>query len=247
VAHRVAPLFAGVTGLAGAALAFEFLQARYEFLSSIVHHVFRVAPLPLHRGTERHAALSLIHGCCQPLPGIRIRGFGGLWGNRSRKSDQSLIFRAVSIAQCLSRSSTAIRSSVAREAMKGLVTEKKPIVILVEDDLSVLRALRRLMTAAGFEVRASDRPSAVLTNELPTSRACLVIDLYLPEMNGVELCETLAVLGCHLPVVMITSHIEESALNLAARANPVAVLSKPFSRDVLLQALSAAIAISQLD
>ena len=43
------------------------------------------------------------------------------------------------------------------------------------------------------------------------------------------------------------SHIEESALNLAARANPVAVLSKPFSRDVLLQALSAAIAISQLD
>src|ERR1700730_17760519 len=84
-----------------------------------------------------------------------------------------------------------------------LVIETKPALILVEDDLSVLRALRRLMLSAGFQVMAFDRPSAVLDSDLPKTNACLVVDVHLPEMNGVQLCETLAASGWRLAVNMI--------------------------------------------
>lgn len=71
----------------------------------------------------------------------------------------------------------------------------KPFLILVEDDPSVLRALRRMMLSAGFQVMAFDRPRAVLDSKLPKFDACLVVDVHLPEMNGVQLCETLAASG----------------------------------------------------
>ena len=121
-----------------------------------------------------------------------------------------------------------------------LVTEAKPALILVEDDSSVLRAMRRLMLSAGFLVMAFDRPRAVLDSELPKNDACLIVDVHLPEMNGVQLCETLAALGCRLPVIMITGHLDETTRELTRRAKAIAVLFKPFTRDELLAAISEA-------
>jgi FixJ family two-component response regulator len=123
-----------------------------------------------------------------------------------------------------------------------LVIETKPALILVEDDLSVLRALRRLMLSAGFQVMAFDRPRAVLDSELPKTDACLIVDVHLPEMNGVQLCETLAASGCRLPVIMITGRLDETTSELTHRAKAVAVLFKPFTRDALLEAISDALA-----
>lgn len=123
-----------------------------------------------------------------------------------------------------------------------MTTRTKPALIVVEDDLSVLRALRRLMLSAGFRVMAFDRPRAVLDSELPKTDACLVIDVHLPEMNGVQLCETLAAAGCQLPVIMITGHIDQATRELVRRAKAVALLFKPFTRDSLLEAIAAALA-----
>ena len=123
-----------------------------------------------------------------------------------------------------------------------MTTRTKPALIVVEDDLSVLRALRRLMLSAGFQVMAFDRPRAVLDSELPKNDACLVIDVHLPEMNGVQLCETLAAAGCQLPVIMITGHIDQATRELVRRAKAVALLFKPFTRDSLLEAIAAALA-----
>ena len=61
-------------------------------------------------------------------------------------------------------------------------------------------------------------------------------------MNGVQLCETLAVLGCRLPVIMITGHLDETTRELTRRAKAIAVLFKPFIRDELLAAISEALA-----
>jgi len=118
----------------------------------------------------------------------------------------------------------------------------KPALILVEDDSSVLRALRRLMLSAGFRVIAFDRPGAVLASELPTTDACLLVDVHLPEMNGIQLCESLAASGCRLPVIMITGHLDKVTRELAQRSKAVAVLFKPFTRDSLLKAIAAALA-----
>jgi FixJ family two-component response regulator len=90
------------------------------------------------------------------------------------------------------------------------VTKARPVVIVVDDDLSILRALRRLIAGAGFDVRTFDRPSVLLGSSLPTADACLVVDVYLPEMNGVELCSALAASGCRLPVILVTAHADET-------------------------------------
>jgi FixJ family two-component response regulator len=133
-------------------------------------------------------------------------------------------------------------TAVREEAIRFLTIGTKPALVLVEDDSSVLRALRRLMLSAGFRVMAFDRPRAVLASALPKTDACLVIDVHLPEMNGVQLCETLAASGCQLPVIMITGHIDQATRELVRRANAVAVLFKPFTRDSLLEAISEALA-----
>ena len=115
-------------------------------------------------------------------------------------------------------------------------------MVLVEDDASVLRALRREISAAGFEVVTFDRPSAVLAATLPASNACLVVDFHLPQMTGVELCEALTAAGCQLPVVLMTGDADERTSKLMGRTNAVALLAKPVARDTLLAALAKALA-----
>ena len=121
------------------------------------------------------------------------------------------------------------------------MTNAKPIIIVIDDDPSILRALRRLVAGAGFDVRTFDRPSTLLKSDLPTAGACLVVDIDLPEMNGVELCATLAASGCKLPVILITAHTDEETRRLADGAHPVALLIKPFGRDLLMNSIQSAL------
>ncbi|MGH7988440.1 MAG: response regulator transcription factor [Candidatus Binataceae bacterium] len=122
------------------------------------------------------------------------------------------------------------------------MTNRKRLVILVEDDPSVLRAVRRLILGAGFDVVAFDRPSAVLESVLPKSEACLLVDVHLPEMNGIELCRVLAASGCELPTVLITGATDEATHKLVRTMDVAAVLYKPFQREVLIAALGNALA-----
>jgi FixJ family two-component response regulator len=121
------------------------------------------------------------------------------------------------------------------------LSEKKPIVILVEDDPSVLRALSRLIETAGFEVRAFDRPSALRLSEIPDDNACLIFDVHLPEMSGVALYEGLAASGCRLPIILMTAHVDAGTRALTESVNAIAVLTKPFNRESLLAALGQAL------
>jgi len=125
------------------------------------------------------------------------------------------------------------------------VIDPKPIVIVIDDDPSILRALRRVVSGAGFEVRTFDRPSALLNSELPTTGACLLVDIDLPEMNGVELCTTLASSGCGLPVILITAHTDEETRRLADDAHPIALLIKPFRRELLVNSIERALLAGQ--
>ena len=118
----------------------------------------------------------------------------------------------------------------------------KSVVLVVDDDPSVLRALRRLISGAGFDVRVFDRPSELLEkDDLPKTDACLVVDIHLPEMSGVQLCETLGASGCRLPVVLITAHADDETRTLALSAHPVALLIKPFGRAELVNSIQIAL------
>lgn len=127
-----------------------------------------------------------------------------------------------------------------------LAPEAKPTVIVIEDDPSVRRSLRRLIATAGFNVQTFDRPSAFLESDSPILNVCYVIDIHLPEMNGVALSEKLRTLGRKPAVILITGHVDERTLEMTRRANAVAVLFKPFGRDQLLEAISTALRSERL-
>jgi FixJ family two-component response regulator len=115
--------------------------------------------------------------------------------------------------------------------------DAKPEIILVEDDPSVLRALRRLLEVSGFKVRPFARPSAMQASGIPQPGACLIFDVHLPEMTGVELYQALAASGCRCPLILITAHVDDATSAITKRVDAAAVLLKPFSRDSLLAAI----------
>ncbi len=122
------------------------------------------------------------------------------------------------------------------------MTEQKPrVVIVIEDDPSVLRALARLLRAEGFGVSTFERPSAVLRADLPKSNACLLVDVHLPEMNGLKLCQALSAAGCSLPVILMSGHLDARTKQIMRAAEAVATLTKPFGRDALLNAIREAL------
>jgi two-component system response regulator FixJ len=101
--------------------------------------------------------------------------------------------------------------------------------------------LDRLLRSAGFVVRTFDSPGALLRSEIPKASACLVVDVNLPEMNGVELCAVLAATGRSLPAILITGRTDDpGTIRLIRGAKAIAVLHKPFAAALLFDALSAA-------
>lgn len=122
-----------------------------------------------------------------------------------------------------------------------------PIVVVVDDDPSVLRSLKRLLEAAGFRVWTFDRPSALLATDLPSSHVCIVADIGLPEMTGIEMCEMLADSGRRLPALLITGRTAAEVRPLLDRCGPVTVLFKPFDEKPLLDAIARALALPIAD
>jgi FixJ family two-component response regulator len=121
------------------------------------------------------------------------------------------------------------------------ISAGQPTVLIIDDDASVLKALARLIRSAGYEVRTFSRPSALLADNLPTTNACMVVDVNLPEMNGAELCEALARAGRGLPVIFITGRTDATTRAITQRVSAIAVLFKPFNESLLLPAISRAL------
>jgi FixJ family two-component response regulator len=121
------------------------------------------------------------------------------------------------------------------------LSDERPEIILVEDDPSVLRALRRLLKVSGFKVIAFVRPTELQAAGVPKN-ACLVFDVYLPEMTGVELYQALVASGCRCPLILITAHVDDATSAITKSVNAAAVLIKPFSRDSLLAAIRKSLA-----
>ncbi len=127
-----------------------------------------------------------------------------------------------------------------KKAAKGKAT-----VVVIDDDASVLGALSRLIRAAGYRVRAFSRPDLALISRIPRHNACVIADIFLPEMNGVELCNALARAGTELPYILITGRTDAAAHRLIEKSRALAVLFKPVDEVPLLKAISRAVAMSR--
>jgi FixJ family two-component response regulator len=124
------------------------------------------------------------------------------------------------------------------------VTADNPIVFLVDDDARVREALCSLISSVGFRVAAFGSATEFLESEKPDAPCCLILDLQLPDVNGLELQRELAS-GDAPPIVFISGHGDVPSSVRAMKAGAIEFLSKPFGEHELLQAIDAALAVDR--
>jgi FixJ family two-component response regulator len=115
-------------------------------------------------------------------------------------------------------------------------------VYLIDDDVSVRRGLGRLLQAAGYNVVACDTPEAFLALPSLITPACVLLDVRMPKMTGLELQTALHDEGRTTPIVMMSGHVDASTRERALSAGAVAVLSKPVELNTLVRALERGLA-----
>jgi FixJ family two-component response regulator len=118
----------------------------------------------------------------------------------------------------------------------------RPLVIVVDDDASVRRGLVRLLRAAGYDVETYDSVHGFLEAGGYERGDCLLLDVRMPQQDGLDLQNILATAGYAIPIIFITGHGDIRMAVQAMKAGAADFLVKPFDQDELLAALRAAIA-----
>jgi FixJ family two-component response regulator len=119
-----------------------------------------------------------------------------------------------------------------------------PIVFVVDDDYRVREALSSLISSVGLRVTVFGSAAEFLEFEKPDAPACLVLDLKLPDIGGLELQQELAALDAP-PIVFITGYGNVPSSVRAMKAGAIEFLSKPFSEQELLEAIDAAVVVDR--
>jgi FixJ family two-component response regulator len=121
------------------------------------------------------------------------------------------------------------------------MSEPPGLIAIVDDDPSLRRSLRNLLGSVGFRVAAFASAEEFLRSVAGETIGCLVLDLRLDGMSGLELLKHLADTGPRIPVVILTAHGDEQARERALQAGARAFLRKPVHGDVLLDAVRQAL------
>src|SRR5271163_3353648 len=120
-----------------------------------------------------------------------------------------------------------------------------PIVFVVDDDLSVRESLESLIRCEGWQPQTFLSADEFLAHPRAATASCLVLDLTLPGLNGLELQERIAIDRSDMPIIFISGHGDIPKTVRAMKAGAVECLTKPFSADDLLSAIRQAIGRSQ--
>ncbi len=117
----------------------------------------------------------------------------------------------------------------------------KELIYIVDDDPSVRRGLSRLLKASGFSVRAYASAKEFLDYVQPTESDCIIVDVHMPVMNGLELHQALLDDDLRVPVILMTGRDDETARIAAQRAGAVGFFHKPFDDQALIDTIEFAI------
>jgi FixJ family two-component response regulator len=121
----------------------------------------------------------------------------------------------------------------------------KPLVAVVDDDWSIRNATHDLLRSAGFSAVTFKDAESFLASASRATAACLVADMRMPGMTGLELYEALVTSGSGIPTVLITAHPEEGTQSRARKAGITCYLTKPFAPEELLGCVREALVKSQ--
>ncbi len=122
-------------------------------------------------------------------------------------------------------------------------TLSEPLVSIVDDDVSVRRSTRRLLRCCGLRAEAFASAEDFLNSGRVAETACLLLDVRMPGMDGLELQRRLAETGRLIPTVFLSARASEEEERRALRAGAVNFLRKPVSKEALLHAIRAVLKI----
>lgn len=118
----------------------------------------------------------------------------------------------------------------------------RPEILVVEDNSAVRRSLQLLLVARGYQVRAHASSTQALADPASTDAACLVADLHMNEIDGIELLRSFRDSGWAGPAILITGDADGARARHAADAGYATILEKPFVDALLIEAVARAIA-----
>jgi RNA polymerase sigma factor (sigma-70 family) len=116
-----------------------------------------------------------------------------------------------------------------------------PVVFVVDDDPSIRSSLKFLMSSVGLQVEGFESADALLKRSLPDAPSCLVLDVRLRGLSGLDFQRELAARNCHMPIIFITGHGDIPMSVRAMKAGAVEFLTKPFRDQDLLDAVRIAL------
>jgi FixJ family two-component response regulator len=116
-----------------------------------------------------------------------------------------------------------------------------PVIAVIDDDASIRGALKGLLSSLGFVVQLFASAEDFLQAPCTSETACLIVDVHMPGMSGIELQRRLIAQDQHTPIIFITAFPEEGIRARALEAGAVGFLSKPFEEQVLLERLDEAL------
>lgn len=121
------------------------------------------------------------------------------------------------------------------------MTKPVPIVFVVDDDPSVRRSIKRLVESVGLRVELFASAPEFMSSNLPEVASCLVLDIRLPGISGLDFQRQLAEASIHIPIIFITGHGDIPMSVRAMKAGAVEFLTKPFRDQDLLDAIQLAL------
>jgi FixJ family two-component response regulator len=124
---------------------------------------------------------------------------------------------------------------------EGAVMPKSTLISIVEDDQPFRESMRKLLSALGYTVEAFPSAANFLASPLLAETACLLADVHMPGMTGVELHKHLVDAGCAIPTILMTAYPDEVVRNRALNDGVVCYLSKPVDDDHLERCLRSAL------
>jgi FixJ family two-component response regulator len=122
-----------------------------------------------------------------------------------------------------------------------LTSGEQPIVFVIDDDESMRRALTNLFQSVGLRAEVFGSAPELLRSKLPDVASCLVLDIRLPGLSGLDFQLELARANIHIPIVFMTGHGDIPMSVMAMKAGAVDFLSKPFRQQEMLDAVKVAI------
>jgi FixJ family two-component response regulator len=132
-------------------------------------------------------------------------------------------------------------------AHQEIEVPKRPLVAIVDDDESIRDTTKDLLESAGFSAAVFARAASLLKSRRLRQVSCLITDMRMPQMTGLELHQNLVASNRAIPTILITAYPDERSRTKAIKANVVCYLIKPFAADELLACVRRALQKHNVD